>query len=177
MGHKYISIEHGLSYALILGWQYKSTTILSFSLVYLPLEFWKYTVSCIQPFRAQSLDATNATVLSRNECSQMSPRSYTLSSIFNSTVMLEDCRLSKSIIATQANLQTLQARMVLKANETYEDLQRILYRLLLNPTPELQAVINSFKAIHFTKRYVFSIHIRMGGYLADVPERTEMTLW
>ena len=88
--------------------------------------------------------------------------------------MLEDCRLSKNIIGTQANIQTLQARKVLKANETYEDLQRILYRLLLNPTHELQSVINSFKATHFTKRYVFSVHIRMGGYLADVPERTEM---
>ena len=88
--------------------------------------------------------------------------------------MLEDCRLSKNIIGTQANIQTLQTRKVLKANETYEDLQRILYRLLLNPTHELQSVINSFKATHFTKRYVFSVHIRMGGYLADVPERTEM---
>lgn len=27
LGHKYISIEHGLSYALILGWQYKSMTL------------------------------------------------------------------------------------------------------------------------------------------------------
>lgn len=143
-------------------------------LVYLPEEFWKNTVSCIQPFHSQFFTATNVTLLSREECSKVSAHLFTLPTVLNSSVLLTDCRLSRAMIGARANLLTLQAREVLKANETYEDLQRILYRLLLNPTPQLQSIIQSFRTTYFTKRYVFSIHIRMGGYLADVPERAEM---
>lgn len=111
---------------------------------------------------------------SPKECYKVRPGNDTLASFMNSSVVLTDCRVSVAVINTVENRRLLQERKVLRANETYVDLQRLLYRLLLNPTPELQAVIRAFKATHFTKPNVFAIQVRTGGYLADYPELMEM---
>ena len=84
--------------------------------------------------------------------------------------MVTDCRLPDVMIYTKENKIRLQANKVMKDKETVQDLQRILFRLLLNPIPPLQDMINFFKRKHYTKKNVFAIHIRMGGCLADRKE-------
>ena len=87
---------------------------------------------------------------------------------------MTDCRLPYGVVYNKANLNRLKEKKVIKEKETVQDLQRILYRLLLNPTPQLQAMIISFKQKYYTKKNVFSIQIRMGGCLSDTPEMMEM---
>ena len=142
------------------------------SLVFIPMEFWRNTVSCIQPFRSPLY--LNVRELPKENCTFAKPSQYTLSSFLNSTVMVTDCRLPDDMIYTKENKIRLQANKVMKDKETVQDLQRILFRLLLNPIPPLQDMINSFKQKHYTKKNVFAIHIRMGGCLADRKERSEM---
>lgn len=145
-----------------------------FSLVFIPMEFWRNTVSCIQPFRSLSMKYLNVRELPKENCTFAKPSQYTLSSFLNSTVMVTDCRLPDVMIYTKENKIRLQANRVMKDKETVKDLQRILFRLLLNPIPPLQDMINSFKQKHYTKKNVFAIQIRMGGCLSDSPEMMEM---
>ena len=145
-----------------------------FSLVFIPMEFWRNTVSCIQPFRSLSMKYLNVRELPKENCMFAKPSRYTLSSFLDSTVMVTDCRLPDVMIYTKENKIRLQANKVMKDKETVKDLQRILFRLLLNPIPPLQDMINSFKQKHYTKKNVFAIQIRMGGCLSDSPEMMEM---
>lgn len=145
-----------------------------FSLVFIPMEFWRNTVSCIQPFRSLSMKYLNVRELPKENCTFAKPSQYTLSSFLNTTVKVSDCHLPYAMIYTENNLIRLQANRVMKDKETVQDLQRILFRLLLNPIPPLQDMINSFKQKHYTKKNVFAIQIRMGGCLSDSPEMMEM---
>ena len=145
-----------------------------FSLVFIPMEFWRNTVSCIQPFRSLSMKYLNVRELPKENCTFAKPSQYTLSSFLNTTVKVSDCHLPYAMIYTENNLIRLQANRVMKDKETVQDLQRILFRLLLNPIPPLQDMINSFKRKHYSKKNVFAIQIRMGGCLSDSPEMMEM---
>ena len=110
----------------------------------------------------------------RDDCAMADDKKYTLSSFFNSSVKVTDCRIPYGMVYTKENLNRLKEKKIIRGKETIQDFQRTLYRLLLNPTPQLQAMINSFKQKYYTKKNVFAIQIRMGGYISDIPERTEM---
>ena len=144
-----------------------------FHLVYLPTEFWNNTVSCLQPFFSQNR-IVNATLLTTAQCHAVNPREHTLASFMNTSVLVTDCRPPVALIDTMDNLQSLRERNILSAKESYYGFKRLLYRLILNPTPELQNMIHSFQKNHFTKQYVFAIQIRTGGCLADYSEGVEM---
>ena len=49
-----------------------------------------------------------------------------------------------------------------------------MYRILLNPSIELQRVIHHNKRVLFTRKYVIGVQIRMGGCLADFHEVSQM---
>lgn len=127
----------------------------------------------MQPFYSE-YRSVNATILTPKQCYDANPKIDTLASFLNSSVLVTDCRVPFVMVNTKENLKQLQKRRVLRANETFWDFQRLLYRLILNPTPELQAMIHAFKAQHFTKQHVFAIQVRTGGCLADYSEGVEM---
>lgn len=80
-------------------------------------------------------------------------------------VKLTDCRLPDEMIERPAQVNLLRRIGVLQSNENIRDFRRILFRLLLNPTPALLGMIDQFRRAHFTKRHVFAVQIRMGGCL------------
>lgn len=89
-----------------------------FSLVFIPMEFWRNTVSCIQPFRSLSMKYLNVRELPKENCMFAKPSRYTLSSFLDSTVMVTDCRLPDVMIYTKENKIRLQANKVMKDKET-----------------------------------------------------------
>lgn len=120
------------------------------------------------------MKSINVKELSRSQCLSFILKKNSLSSFFNSNVKLTDCHLRSASLFTEDNLRILQTKLMLSQNESFDDIQRILYRLLLNPTLQLQSMIATFRTTHFTKQNVFAIQIRMGGYLSDTAEPMEM---
>lgn len=142
--------------------------------VFLPEAFWDSTRSVLQPFRDDALDR-RAKELSSRTCYSVSPKGASVLSVLGyRDVKLTDCRLPDEMIERPAQVNLLRRIGVLQSNENIRDFRRILFRLLLNPTPALLGMIDQFRRAHFTKRHVFAVQIRMGGCLADSQEVVEM---
>ena len=88
--------------------------------------------------------------------------------------MTIDCRISDKIIGSNSNIHTLQQNGIISYFESYKDYTRYMYRILLNPSIELQRVIHHNKRVLFTRKYVIGVQIRMGGCLADFHEVSQM---
>ena len=89
-------------------------------------------------------------------------------------VVTIDCRLPDRILVSNSSILTLQQNRIISYSESYKDYTRYMYRILLNPSVELQRVIRNNKRLLFTRKYVVGVQIRMGGCLADFHEITQM---
>ena len=85
-----------------------------------------------------------------------------------------DCRIPVSIIFSESNLILLQKNGIISHSQSYADYKRFMYRILLNPSIELQKVIQNNKRLLFTRKHVLGVQVRMGGCLADFHEATQM---
>ena len=85
-----------------------------------------------------------------------------------------DCRISDRILGSNSSLLTLQQNGIISHSDSYKDYKRYMYRILLNPSIELQNVIHNNKRLLFTRKYVVGVQVRMGGCLADFHEIAQM---
>ena len=108
-------------------------------------------------------------------CRRISPGLDSIAEVLGQhNVVTIDCRISDKIIGSNSNIHTLQQNGIISYFESYKDYTRYMYRILLNPSIELQRVIHHNKRVLFTRKYVIGVQIRMGGCLADFHERSQM---
>ena len=88
--------------------------------------------------------------------------------------VVTDCFLSDEKVGTKSNMLALQQNGIISPSDSYKDYRRYVYRILLNPSTELQNVIQNNKRLLFTRKYVLGVQVRMGGCLADYHERSQM---
>ena len=88
--------------------------------------------------------------------------------------MTVDCRIPVSIIFSESNLILLQKNGIISHSHSYADYKRFMYRILLNPSIELQQIIQNNKRLLFTRKHVLGVQVRMGGCLADYHEIAQM---
>lgn len=190
LGHKFISIYHSLSYAIVTGRRfYRLSHHIYSSVVNIAPSIWNVTSSCFIDHRYVDQVTTHAiypnhTRLTNKECyegcirkrsNEMCEGENTIEGILgDGNVVLYDCRMNHSIIHSPFTLQTLKNHQILSFNQSIPDYQQIIYRLLLNPSPYLQHQLNQFKKQHFIRKHVVGIQIRMGGCLANYQEYAEM---
>lgn len=152
--------------------------------VNIPDSFWRSTASCLYTLRYNETFFLASTTrveypgydtIERKQCEILQPGEATiLSTIGERNVVNYDCRLSKGIVNTDANLDILRSTGIVKEPDSFRWYQRALYRILLNPTPDVIKVIRNFKEKHFTGKIAFGIQVRTGGCWADFNERTAM---
>lgn len=190
LGHKFISIYHSLTYAIVTGRSfYRPFHLFLSSLVNIPPAIWNVTSSCFIHHRYLDQVTTHAfyhnhTVLTSKECyegcirmrsDEVCKGEKTIEGILGDRdVALYDCRMNHSIIHSPSTLNTLKNHQILSFNQSFHDYQQLIYRLLLNPSPPLQLQLIQFKKQHFTRKHVVGVQIRMGGCLANYQEYAEM---
>ena len=69
---------------------------------------------------------------------------------------------------------TLRNHEIISSSDSYTNYKRYVHRILLNPSTELQTVIQNSKRLLFTRKYVLGVQVRMGGCLADYHEKAQM---
>ena len=145
-------------------------------LVALPLNFWANTANCItvdQSFFINGSSLPKVRVVNRNRCYSAGSRSIS-AVLGHKDVMTIDCRLSDRTVSSKANLRIFRNNGIISSSEGYVDYKRYMYRILLNPSVELQQVIRNAKRLLFTHKHVLGVQVRMGGCLADYQEKTQM---
>ena len=98
-----------------------------------------------------------------------------LASVFQSrdTVTI-DCRFQDNVLGSRSNMRILRKNGIISRSDTYKNYRRRMYRILLNPSIELQQIIQNNKRLLFTRKHVVGVQVRMGGCLADRNEETQM---
>ena len=148
-------------------------------LVYLPPNFWINTANCITADQSLHLNVSllnsKYNVFNMTICRRISPGLDSIAEVLGQhNVVTIDCRISDKIIGSNSNIHTLQQNGIISYFESYKDYTRYMYRILLNPSIELQRVIHHNKRVLFTRKYVIGVQIRMGGCLADFHEVSQM---
>ena len=148
-------------------------------LVALPPSFWTNTANCItidqSLYLNLSLLHSEYVIFNRKMCQKITPDMGSVSKMLgHKDVMTIDCRLSDRVMSSKDNLRLLQQNGIISSSEEYVDYKRYMYRILLNPSVELQQVIRNTKRLLFTREYALGVQIRMGGCLADFHEKTQM---
>ena len=190
LGHKFISIYHSLTYAIVTRRRfYRLSHLIHSYLVNIAPSIWNVTSSCFIHHRYVDQVTTHAIYpnhsrltnkdcyegLNRKRSNEIRERENTIEGILgDENVVLYDCRMNHSIIHSSFTLQTLNNHQILSFNQSITDYQQIIYRLLLNPSYHLQYQLNQFKKEHFIRNHVVGIQIRMGGCLANYQEYLEM---
>ena len=148
LGHKFISIYHSLSYAIVTGRRfYRLSHHIYSSVVNIAPSIWNVTSSCFIDHRYVDQVTTHAiypnhTRLTNKECyegcirkrsNEMCEGENTIEGILgDGNVVLYDCRMNHPIIHSPFTLQTLKNHQILSFNQSIPDYQQIIYRLLLN---------------------------------------------
>lgn len=174
LGHKFISLFYSLTYALLTRRRFR---------VNLPIPVWSVTDNCLTPYRFNDLQSVlrgvrftyrNHTKLDTVQCSLYSGNE-TLESIFGDrNIVLYDCRFNLKILNSPQYLSQLQHLGLMGANDSFEDYQKRMMRMLMKPNEKLDQVITKFQKTHFAKHKVVGVQIRMGGCLANTQEKQEM---
>ena len=184
LGHKFISLFYSLTYALLTGRRFQGTSHSRFfHLVNLPIPVWNVTDNCLTPYRFNDLKSVlrgvrftyrKHTMLDLRRCS-LFPDNETLESIFGDReIVLNDCRLSLKILNAPRYLDRLRQLGLMGPDDSFEDYQKRMMRMLMKPNPELSRVISHFQETHFANRKVVGVQVRMGGCLANTQEFQEM---
>lgn len=153
------------------------------SVVNLPIPVWSVTDNCLTPYRFNDLQSVlrgvrftyrNHTKLDTVQCSLYSGNE-TLESIFGDrNIVLYDCRFNLKILNSPQYLSQLQHLGLMGANDSFEDYQKRMMRMLMKPNEKLDQIITKFQKTHFAKHKVVGVQIRMGGCLANTQEKQEM---
>ena len=94
--------------------------------------------------------------------------------IGNRDVTLFDCFMDDKLVGSKSNIRSLRKNGIISHSHSYADYKRYLCRILLNPSIELQKVIQNNKQLLFTRKHVLGVQVRMGGCLADFHEIAQM---
>ena len=89
-------------------------------------------------------------------------------------VMTVDCQIPVNSIYSETNLILLQKNGIISHSDSYAAYKRYVHRILLNPSIELQQIIQNNKRLLFTRKHVLGVQVRMGGCLADYHEIAQM---
>ena len=97
----------------------------------------------------------------------------TIESLFgDQDVELLDCRIPLRVIEKEYEMK-LEERFL---NITFNSFLKVVFRILLNPIPEIQIQVQKYKYQYFSKyNHTLGIQIRTGGCLADCRETREMS--
>lgn len=89
-------------------------------------------------------------------------------------LLMVDYRVDLYRLGTPKVVKKLKALGVMKPNEWWGSFCQHLLRLLLNPTPDIQSLIQSERLRIGPAQNQLGIHVRCGGNLADSNEQTWM---
>ena len=89
-------------------------------------------------------------------------------------LLMVDYRVDLYRLGTPRVVKKLKALGVMKPNEWWGSFCQHLLRLLLNPTPDIQTLIQSERLRIGPAQNQLGIHVRCGGNLADSNEQTWM---
>ena len=96
-----------------------------------------------------------------------------LYSLKNKKVILFDSRFYGGNLRNVKNLRAINKLNLIDRPLTWKEYKRIIYRLIANPTPDVQRLILQ-KREEFQKQRWIGVHIRCGGSLADTKEKVVM---
>ena len=153
---------------------------MSLIVVTLPDSFWNNTENCLILHRShfksnRKKHSTGYKILRRNACSRVYRKTSSITSVLGSrNVIIRDCRMADKFFNSNSHLLTLQKNEIISFEQSFSDYTQMAYRILLNPSKQLQSVILQNKKLLFTRKYVIGVQIRTGGCLADYQEKTEM---
>ena len=155
---------------------------MSLIVVTLPDSFWNNTENCLILHRSHFKSKKNISLLhsgyeivNSSICNKATPKDSSITSVLGSrNVIIRDCRLVDTIVNSNSHLLTLQKNEIISFEQSFSDYTQMAYRILLNPSKQLQSVILQNKKLLFTRKYVIGVQIRTGGCLADYQEKTEM---
>ena len=85
----------------------------------------------------------------------------------NEVIAFSDERPHRIHIANSTILSELKAYGILKQNDSFYDYDRVMLRLLLNPSTDLRELIFQEKHRVFSQRPILGVQIRTAGLLAD----------
>ena len=186
LGHKFLSIYYSITYALLKKHTFYSMlySLTPLPLVNLPDLFWNGTSSCFDRHRYNETFFLASTtraeypgyeMIERKTCEGLKAGEATVDSVIGDrSVVNYDCRLSKDIINTPENVAILREEGILDSYNEFRWYQRVLYRILLNPSQDVIQAILDFRAKHFEGKTVFGIQIRMGGCWSNFNEKLSM---
>ena len=93
------------------------------------------------------------------------------SQLKNEVIAFSDERPPRILVTNATILSKLKEYGILKPKDSFYDYDRVMLRLLLNPSYDLRYLILKEKHRLFAKRPVLGVQIRTAGLLANVKER------
>ena len=88
----------------------------------------------------------------------------------NEIYAFDDERHPRILVANRTVLSDLKAYGILRPNDTFYDYDKVILRLLLNPSIDLRHLILQERRRFFAQRPVLGVQIRTAGRLADKKE-------
>ena len=161
LGHKYLSVFHSITYAILLGRRF---------LLQLPESFWKETNSCFRQLRYYGGYKGLVVCRKNDRCNNKYISNYR--QLPQANLVTIDFRSSRQMF-TRENLNILKSLGIIKT-PNWGEYQKIMYRLLLNPSPNVQRSIQSVLSELPSRWFSVAVHIRCAGNLADVKEVVHM---
>ena len=137
----------------------------------IPDYFVTTTHNCFN-FPIQKRTNLGLPVINSTICNYISANQSIASLFGEQNVELRDCRIPKRVIENEYK-RKFEGKFL---NISFEPFLQTVYRVLLNPIPEVQFQVQKYKHQYFMKyNHTLGIQIRTGGCLADCREKREMS--
>ena len=158
------------------------TLLFSTTVVITPPVIYNLTSSCLKTREYRNgiwysslfyVDSSQFRVCSRFDCLNLGNNSIDLYDSFKEDSVLFDVRIPSHMIETNKNLERLIDSGILMKGQNWNDLKRMLYRVVLQPESSILADIQEEKS-RLTRQFTFGLQIRTGGNLANDFESTSM---
>ena len=132
--------------------------------------FWYSCSLSILIIYCHSLDTSSFTHCRKQEDCFKANDLYSLK---NKKVVFYDNRFYGGNLRNAKNLHAINKLRIIDRPLTWKEYKRIIYRLIVNPTQDIQQLILQ-KREEFRQHRWIGVHIRCGGKLADTKEKTVM---
>ena len=137
----------------------------------LPENILNTTQNCFN-FTKQKRRKLGVPVMNSTVCNSISANMSIASLFGDQDVELLDCRVPLRVIEKEYEMK-LEERFL---NMSFNHFLKIVFRILLNPIPEVQFQVQKYIHQYFLKyNHTLGIQIRTGGCLADSREKREMS--
>ena len=147
--------------------------------MHVPLAFWSATSNCftkrqyVGKYRQHDINftyPTHPTTISKKRVSISTPVGRTLGK--RNTVLIDYRPFDRYLSMKTIENDLRKAHALDQCH--FRRFQKMIMRVLLNPNPDIQRYLISFKRSHYNGKHVFGVQIRLGGCLANRQEKMSL---